>query len=46
MEDFTGGITESFDLMEKPPAHLFTVMLKSVERESLMGCSIDVSPQM
>lgn len=41
MEDFTGGLTESFDLMEKPPAHLFSVMLKSVERESLMGCSID-----
>lgn len=42
MEDFTGGITELFDLMEKPPANLFSIMMKSVEHDALMGCSIDV----
>jgi len=43
MEDFTGGLTEMFDLAEKPPANLFDIMIKSVERQSLMSCSIDVS---
>jgi len=41
MEDFTGGVTEIFDLT-RPPVDLATVMTKAVERESLMACSINV----
>lgn len=41
-EDFTGGVTEWFDL-RRPPPGLFQVMLKALERGSLLGCSIDVS---
>jgi len=42
MEDFTGGLTEIFDLMQNPPPDLFKIMTKAVQRESMMGCSIDV----
>ena len=41
MEDFTGGVTEYFDLLEAPK-DLFSIMKKALERGSLMGCSIDV----
>jgi len=43
MEDFTGGLTETFDLMQNAPSDLFNIMSKAVKRESLMGCSVDVS---
>jgi len=43
MEDFTGGVTELFDMKEKVPANLFQIMSKAHQRNSLMGCSIDVS---
>ena len=42
MEDFTGGLTERFDL-QKAPANLLQIMLKGVAKGSLMGCALDVS---
>lgn len=42
MEDFTGGVTEFFEL-EEAPQQLFSIMRKALARGSLMGCSIDVS---
>uniref|UniRef100_A0A673BNT7 Calpain-3 n=1 Tax=Sphaeramia orbicularis TaxID=375764 RepID=A0A673BNT7_9TELE len=42
MEDFTGGVTEFFELSEAPK-ELFMIMKKAMQRGSLMGCSIDVS---
>ena len=44
MEDFTGGVTEMFDMKQNVPANLFQIMMKAYDRHSLMGCSIDVSP--
>ncbi|CAL8317904.1 unnamed protein product [Merluccius merluccius] len=44
MEDFTGGVTEYFDLLEAPK-DLYSIMKKALERGSLMGCSIDVFGQ-
>uniref|UniRef100_A0A8C5E8X0 Calpain-3 n=1 Tax=Gouania willdenowi TaxID=441366 RepID=A0A8C5E8X0_GOUWI len=41
MEDFTGGVTEFFELTEAPE-DLYKIMKKALARGSLMGCSIDV----
>ncbi|KAM6991926.1 calpain-3b [Tautogolabrus adspersus] len=41
MEDFTGGVTEFFELSEAPK-ELYKIMRKALERGSLMGCSIDI----
>jgi len=42
MEDFTGGVTEFFELSEAPK-DFYSILRKALERGSLMGCSIDVS---
>lgn len=42
MEDFTGGVTEFYE-MKEAPKQLYKIMQKGLERGSLMGCSIDVS---
>uniref|UniRef100_A0A8C5K8A0 Calpain-1 catalytic subunit n=1 Tax=Jaculus jaculus TaxID=51337 RepID=A0A8C5K8A0_JACJA len=41
-EDFTGGVTEWYEL-RKAPSDLYQIILKALERGSLMGCSIDIS---
>uniref|UniRef100_A0A3B5LQY7 Calpain-1 catalytic subunit n=1 Tax=Xiphophorus couchianus TaxID=32473 RepID=A0A3B5LQY7_9TELE len=41
-EDFTGGVTEMFELKNAPP-DLFSIIGRAVERGSLLGCSIDIT---
>ncbi|XP_017314390.1 calpain-2 catalytic subunit [Ictalurus punctatus] len=41
-EDFTGGISESYELLKAPPT-LFNIIRKALDRGSLLGCSIDIS---
>uniref|UniRef100_A0A452EAT3 Calpain-2 catalytic subunit n=1 Tax=Capra hircus TaxID=9925 RepID=A0A452EAT3_CAPHI len=41
-EDFTGGISEFYNL-KKPPASLFQIIRKALRSGSLLACSIDVS---
>ncbi|KAB1277298.1 Calpain-3 [Camelus dromedarius] len=40
MEDFTGGVTEYFEIRDAP-RDMYKIMKKAIERGSLMGCSID-----
>ncbi|XP_075470270.1 calpain-3 isoform X10 [Ascaphus truei] len=40
MEDFTGGVTEFYEIKDAPK-DLFNIMKKAFERGSLMGSSID-----
>lgn len=42
MEDFTGGVTEMYEMSEVP-SNLFTILVHGYQRSSLMGCSIEVS---
>ncbi|KAM4770856.1 calpain-8-like [Rhinophrynus dorsalis] len=41
-EDFTGGISEAYDL-KKAPADLYQIIQKALKAESLLGCSIDIT---
>ncbi|XP_063775088.1 calpain-8-like [Pseudophryne corroboree] len=41
-EDFTGGISELYDL-KKAPADLYQIIQKALKAESLLGCSIDIT---
>ncbi|XP_066509328.1 calpain-2 catalytic subunit-like [Hoplias malabaricus] len=41
-EDFTGGISESYELRKAPPT-LFNIIKKALNRGSLLGCSIDIT---
>ncbi|KAM9316868.1 calpain-8-like [Gastrophryne carolinensis] len=41
-EDFTGGISEVYDLKNSPD-DLFQVIQKALKAESLLGCSIDIT---
>ena len=41
MEDFSGGVTEMYDI-DQAPDNLFQVMMKANQRQSLMSCSIEV----
>ncbi|XP_067400078.1 calpain-1 catalytic subunit [Emydura macquarii macquarii] len=41
-EDFTGGVTEWYEL-RKPPSDLYQIILKALEKGSLLGCSIDIT---
>uniref|UniRef100_A0AAR2M6T0 Calpain catalytic domain-containing protein n=1 Tax=Pygocentrus nattereri TaxID=42514 RepID=A0AAR2M6T0_PYGNA len=41
-EDFTGGISESYELRKAPPT-LFNIIKKALSRGSLLGCSIDIT---
>nr|CAB3227563.1 calpain-1 catalytic subunit-like [Phallusia mammillata] len=40
MEDFTGGVTETF-LLNEAPKNLFNVMVKSLKKGALMGCAVE-----
>jgi len=42
MVDFTGGLAESIDVNHNPPLNLFTVINKTLQRESMMQCAINV----
>ena len=45
MVDFTGGCPESYSLeRSKVPGNLFSIMMKSRERRSLICCSISADP--
>ncbi|EDW01887.1 GH20200 [Drosophila grimshawi] len=43
MEDFTGGVSEWYDLKEAP-GNLFSILQKAAERNSMMGCSLEADP--
>lgn len=43
MEDFTGGVTETFNMAKAPP-NFFKLLTKAQDRQSLMCCSIEAKP--
>lgn len=42
MEDFTGGVTEMYDLKDQTPPNLFHIIEKGFQRDSMFACSIEV----
>ncbi|XP_055534118.1 calpain-A-like isoform X2 [Wyeomyia smithii] len=44
MEDFTGGVTEMYDLKDQTPPNLFQIMEKGFNRNSMFACSIEPDP--
>ena len=42
MEDFTGGVAETFQTREAPE-NFYEILEKALKRGSLLGCFIDVS---
>lgn len=42
MEDFTGGIGETYEV-KKAPDNFYEILEKALKRCSMVGCSIDVS---
>lgn len=43
MEDFTGGVTEFYEIRDAPK-DIYKIMKHAIDRGSLMASSIDVSP--
>lgn len=43
LEDFTGGVTERYNL-KKAPTNLYSIIEKRTQRESMMACSINSNP--
>ncbi|KAF3697793.1 Calpain-1 catalytic subunit [Channa argus] len=41
-EDFTGGVTEMYEL-QKAPSDLYSIIRRAIDRGSLLGCSIDIT---
>uniref|UniRef100_A0A674MQF9 Calpain-1 catalytic subunit n=1 Tax=Takifugu rubripes TaxID=31033 RepID=A0A674MQF9_TAKRU len=41
-EDFTGGVTEMYEL-RKAPSDLYSIISRALERGSLLGCSINIT---
>ncbi|XP_074079141.1 calpain-9 [Macrotis lagotis] len=42
MEDFTGGVAETFEV-KKAPENFYEILEKALKRSSMVGCSIDIS---
>lgn len=44
MEDFTGGVSEEFELKDKADKRLYGLLKKAYERDSQLGCSLNAKP--